>query len=191
MKSLRAHRMGRVRPGIRAFRAGAACALTMAAAGVMVAAAVASEPAHEVTSTNRPQPYAFPPPALELDAPFQQFRRNIRVIATCSEDCTVVAEGRLRIRIRDFGPIVPEPFAATSPPVGVGRQLGSATRELSGGQPTLLKLKLTRRGRAAAQRAIRRGHGVKANLKVTAIDQVGNEVRAKTTAKPFGFIIFD
>ncbi len=103
------------------------------------------------------------PPVLRSRAPRSQRVLRLRgavAFARCSEACTVRARGRLRIKKRRY-------------------RMTSATRASQSTGRLRLKVVLTRRGRVALRRALRRGRRASVGITLRATDLAGNRSPAE------------
>lgn len=98
----------------------------------------------------------------------QRLGKTIKVTARCSATCSARAKGRLRIKAHGHG------RAAT---------LTSRKAHLGAGKRKVLKLKLTRKARRLATKALKRGGKATARLKVTATDADGSRRVVRRTVK--------
>ena len=102
-------------------------------------------------------------PVLRSRAPRSQRVLRLRgavAFARCSEACTVRARGRLRIKKRRY-------------------RMTSATRASQSTGRLRLKVVLTRRGRVALRRALRRGRRASVSITLRATDLAGNRSPAE------------
>ena len=88
----------------------------------------------------------------------------------CDLDCTTTLAGTVRIKIKGRAG-------------AAARQINSKSLDLIANEPAIVKLKLKRRARSAIKRALRRGHKVKAAVRVRAKDAAGNVEKMKVKVR--------
>jgi hypothetical protein len=110
------------------------------------------------------EPVESVPPDLQLSGKKKQKLGNaVKVDASCDEACTASGEGNLTKVKKD--------------------KLKPASADLGPGETTTLKLKLTKKTRKKAGKALDKGKKVQAKVTVDATDTVGNLATAKRTIK--------
>ena len=111
------------------------------------------------------EPVESVPPDLQLSGKKKQELGNaVKVKASCGDEaCTASAEGKLTKVKKD--------------------KLKPASAGLGPGETTTLKLKLTKKTRKKADKALDKGKKVQAKVTVDATDTVGNLATAKRTIK--------
>lgn len=137
-----------------------------------------SNPAHDINPDWGP-PAPLPddgPPALELGGKKQQrLSKAVKQKAGCDEDCALRATGVLLIgKAKGTGQVEER---ATK------QKLKPAKAQVAAGGTAMLKLKLKKRSRKLAERALDDGAKVKAKLVVRATDSSGNATTAKRTVR--------
>jgi hypothetical protein len=136
-----------------------AIVIGVAAAGVMALGAQ--------TAAAGGEPVDSTPPDIRLSGPKKQELDNaVEVKASCGDDaCFARAEGGLARPQGGFGGLKP------------------ASADLGPGATTTLKLKLEKKGRQKAGKALDKGNKVQALVFVDATDAAGNEAHAKRTIR--------
>jgi hypothetical protein len=110
------------------------------------------------------EPVESVPPDLQLSGKKKQkLGKAVKVSASCDEACTASGEGKLTKVKKD--------------------KVKPASADLGPGETTTLKLKLTKKTRKKAGKALDKGKKVQAKVTVDATDAVGNLATAKRTIK--------
>lgn len=107
-------------------------------------------------------------PTVKLGGRARQDVDKLAIRVELSEAATLTVRGRVS---------VPRSRAAAT------FRLMSVRREVRAGQRVTVRLKLSRRGRAAVKAALRRGLRVRARVKVSARDAAGNEVTRRRAVR--------
>lgn len=139
-------------------------------------ASIDTSPSHDINPDwGVPAPVDATPPALDLGGKkSQRLATAVKLKAGCREACTVNATGKLVIGEAKLGDAAAK----------AGKlKLVPDEAQVAAGQTATLKLKLKKKARKAATRALKSGAKVTAKLKATATDAAGNASTAKRKIK--------
>jgi hypothetical protein len=129
------------------------------------------------TVTPAPTPTPAPPPEVTLSgSKVQKLGKTIVVGVGCDVACTATATGRLSV-------LGLAKRSLSLPSLAKRYRLGRAIKQVPAGGKVKLRLKVPRKARGVAKRALRRGRKVRAKIKITVKDAAGNSSSESRTVR--------